>query len=573
MVIGCSKVDFTPDEHRLGMLGYGVHHHTVHDVHTRLYTRSFYLAEHDRNDAPCTVINVSELGFITPILKKKVLELLHETHGLKQITEGNLMLLAQHTHSAPAGFSYYPFYNISTPGLVPETLMCYAKGIAESINNAYNDRKNGSIRLNSGEVAENIELGFNRALRAYNRNRDVETLTDDEKHLAVDRTMTMLSFVDEAGVPIGSLNWLACHTTSLPNTMNKVHSDNKGYAALYLEDQHNTDSYVGAFAHGHSGDVTPNYIYDRSRKHNRFWNGPYKDQDRNALTNGRLQYEQASEIESKTTEEHTIDGKIEAIHTWKAMGHLKIDPEYADGRKDAITSPSCLGVAMFVGTHTDGLGFPDVITPLAKSLSNAVRTYEENVLSLFRGPRARELKEKYRAQGVKEILMETGVNRLFGTADIKNFIMPGVVDKTVEYIKHFAATGAYDRLPMTPQVLPFQIVRIGSLAIVSLPFELTTVSGKRLTTALEQELIGDGIKHVQVCGYANAYNGYITTFEEYQEQQYEAGHTVFGQWSLAAATQLTTELAREFKKDASERNMEEDELPFPTAEELKALIY
>ena len=37
-----------------------------------------------------------------------------------------------------------------------------------------------------------------------------------------------------------------------------------------------------------------------------------------------------------------------------------------------------------------------------------------------------------------------------------------------------------------------------------------------------------------LCPYANAYSGYVTTFEEYQLQLYEGGHCLFGQWSLAA---------------------------------------
>ncbi len=33
-----------------------------------------------------------------------------------------------------------------------------------------------------------------------------------------------------------------------------------------------------------------------------------------------------------------------------------------------------------------------------------------------------------------------------------------------------------------------------------------------------------------ICTYSNDYMGYVTTHEEYQEQAYEGGHTIFGQW-------------------------------------------
>jgi len=43
-----------------------------------------------------------------------------------------------------------------------------------------------------------------------------------------------------------------------------------------------------------------------------------------------------------------------------------------------------------------------------------------------------------------------------------------------------------------------------------------------------------GIEQVLICTYCNDYMGYVTTNEEYQEQAYEGGHTIFGQWTLAA---------------------------------------
>jgi neutral ceramidase len=39
---------------------------------------------------------------------------------------------------------------------------------------------------------------------------------------------------------------------------------------------------------------------------------------------------------------------------------------------------------------------------------------------------------------------------------------------------------------------------------------------------------------VVVTTYASAYVGYLTTFEEYQVQHYEAGYTLFGAHSLGA---------------------------------------
>ena len=73
---------------------------------------------------------------------------------------------------------------------------------------------------------------------------------------------------------------------------------------------------------------------------------------------------------------------------------------------------------------------------------------------------------------------------------------------------------------------------------------------------MEDTLKEKGIEYVILCPYSNEYNGYITTYEEYQAQMYEAGHNVFGQWSLNALQQKLTELSKEFIKPMETRNTE-----------------
>ena len=128
-------------------------------------------------------------------------------------------------------------------------------------------------------------------------------------------------------------------------------------------------------------------------------------------------------------------------------------------------------------------------------------------------------------------------------------------------------------MPMTPQKLPFQIMRIGTIVIVAIAFEITTIAGKRLQKLLENELLSDEIKHVILSPYSNAYNGYITTNEEYQIQQYEGGHTVFGQWTLGAVKQICFDLVNEFKKPVKKRNLISDIIEFPLERELHLLEY
>jgi neutral ceramidase len=123
--------------------------------------------------------------------------------------------------------------------------------------------------------------------------------------------------------------------------------------------------------------------------------------------------------------------------------------------------------------------------------------------------------------------------------------------------------------PWTPQILPIQLVIIGDLAIAAFPGEITTVAGWRLRATIQEVLAKRGIKNVMVSCYANAYCGYVTTYEEYQCQQYEGGHTVFGEWTLAAFQTKFKELALQLLEKVENRRTDTGVKPLEfTKEEL-----
>jgi hypothetical protein len=118
-------------------------------------------------------------------------------------------------------------------------------------------------------------------------------------------------------------------------------------------------------------------------------------------------------------------------------------------------------------------------------------------------------------------------------------------DRRVLYYRRVFASGWLRDNPWVPQVLPVQLFCIGALAIVGIPAEPTTVSGRRLRAAALSALASHGTRKVIINGYANAYAAYVTTYEEYQLQHYEAASTLFGQWTLAAWCTELRALARE----------------------------
>jgi neutral ceramidase len=96
-----------------------------------------------------------------------------------------------------------------------------------------------------------------------------------------------------------------------------------------------------------------------------------------------------------------------------------------------------------------------------------------------------------------------------------------------------------------PHTLPFQIVRIGAFAAALVPFEPTTVAGRRIRGTVARALAASGVSQVEVLGYANAYAGYLTTPEEYDEQAYEGAATLFGRASLPAVCTRLRAVARD----------------------------
>ena len=110
--------------------------------------------------------------------------------------------------------------------------------------------------------------------------------------------------------------------------------------------------------------------------------------------------------------------------------------------------------------------------------------------------------------------------------------------------------GLADPKPWTPQILPAQLLIIGSVAIAAIPHEMTTTSGQRVEKMLQTELRPLGVETVIVAGYANAYAGYVTTPEEYAVQDYEGASTHFGKWTLPGWMTVFAELARETTTEA-----------------------
>jgi neutral ceramidase len=127
-------------------------------------------------------------------------------------------------------------------------------------------------------------------------------------------------------------------------------------------------------------------------------------------------------------------------------------------------------------------------------------------------------------------------------AQLNDVVVPPELAKAQEPKDILLPMGLIDG--MIQQILPFHLVRLGSFYLFTCPFEPTVNAGLRLRRALGDAL-GVDPDVVQVQGYTNGYAHYLTTPEEYDQQDYEGGATVFGRWQLPAVVQIATGLARD----------------------------
>jgi neutral ceramidase len=97
--------------------------------------------------------------------------------------------------------------------------------------------------------------------------------------------------------------------------------------------------------------------------------------------------------------------------------------------------------------------------------------------------------------------------------------------------------------PFIQEIVPVQLVRVGRLYLIGIPGEPTIVAGLRLRRTVAP-IVGAELADVLCVGYSNAYIHYVTTPEEYLEQRYEGGSTLFGRWELPALMQTVAGLAQ-----------------------------
>ncbi|KAF5307298.1 hypothetical protein FQR65_LT07014 [Abscondita terminalis] len=488
------------------VLGYANPSQLGSGLHLRQYARS-YVVEDETDRIAFVSIDSAMVG---SALRLKVLEQLKLLYD-DTYNEQNLILSATHTHSTPGGYMQEVIYDVSTRGFVHETFEAIHKGIVKAIIMAHNTMQHAKILFNTGTL---LNANINRSPLAYLLNPELER---KKYSYNVDKEMVQLQFkATPSNKLLGAINWFPIHPTSMNNTNTLVSTDNVGYASIKLEQHINGDALIGkgpfvaSFASTNLGDASPNingpHCVDsgkpcedvtsscNGKSQQCVASGPGKDIFESTEIIGTRLFKKALDL-LQNEKGKEVSGKIKFGHQYINMPKQVVKLNFKNGTE--VMARGCLpslGYSFAAGT-TDGPG------------------------------------QFYFRQGTKSI------------NSIWNFIHKLAAAPTVEDINCHTPkpillnTGRAD-FPYRwhPSIVSVQIAVLGNVILAAVPSEFTTMAGRRLRRSLKKVFVANGgssDSEIIIAGLCNSYSSYVTTYEEYQMQRYEAASTLYGPYTLA----------------------------------------
>ena len=455
-------------------------------LHLRQRARAYFItdAAAQRN----IVIVATDLWAISNHLKREVLLRLSEVIPGEVLNE-NFIIGCTHTHSGPGGYDENFLFNLPALGFCEENFEVIVQGIVESVLRARDNRQAGQIFVNRGDVTD---VGKNRSPPAYNNNPASERA---QYASDTDREMLLLKFVGDDGTEIGVIGYHGVHAVSMKLANRLVSSDNKGYAAALFEKSKLADyqlkkTFAASFPIANAGDVSPNTGSVNPETGEYYGEGA--DYLESTLISATRMFEGANKLYSSASER--VQGPLDYRVANVDMSNVYV------AAANISTVPAALGYSFTAGT-ADGIAFGmqyqgiTEVNPLLASISKIFANYSD---------------EFQASHGNKPILIPAGLTR---------------------------------PRSMVPQVLALQVLRIGQVAIIALPGEITTMAGRRLKQTVLSALQSAGVRHVGISALTDGYSQYITTKEEYDMQWYEGATTYFGPYTLMAYQQEYARLA------------------------------
>ena len=509
-------------------------------LHMRQYARAFAI------ESPCNgqrVMLVStDIGLMWPGVRAGVLAgIAADAELAKFYHPENLMVSATHTHQGPAGYAHDDGGNLFHYGFDELTYNTIVNGMVAAIKLAHANiqahPQTAPIQLAIGEL---LNTNINRSKIAFDLNSEAERrefLNSRNQPVDNDKRVVQLNLVRDNGSAVGVFYWFGVHATVLGEDQTLVSSDIKGYASLgfeklmharYESAANGADSFVAAFAQADEGDASPN-LFIKQRPYPDPTRGGGKDEYESNAISGTKQLAKALALYGSG---QNLSGPVDVrffnvpITSVTVSDPVVLSSLHHPTELDAPTKRTCrgaLGISFLAGAE-DGPA-PGEEGVSCKSSPDVLANAAADLTALQNNP-----VPPYALYG-----LNFPTNTVSAAAMCQAQLLPGVnfgcqAEKPVT-------------IPSGSAVLPFQLIRIGNLAVLALPWEVTTMSARRLRKNLLDVLTPIGIDTVVIAGLANEYVNYLTTREEYSSQQYEGASTLYGPWTLAVVQQEARKLA------------------------------
>ncbi|WP_165767385.1 neutral/alkaline non-lysosomal ceramidase N-terminal domain-containing protein [Parendozoicomonas haliclonae] len=493
MMAGVSSVDITPPP-GLPMAGYSMMANKGKGFRTRLKARTLYL---DDGKGRSMALVQMDMFAGSLLLQHKVASAVAEKTGLNP---GDIAVIGTHTHSAPSNYHHNDFYNkhaSSGIGFEERYLEFMTARIVEGVEQAWAERKPAKIATGRKDI---YGYNRNRSLSSYVLNPGQEYASDVFKAVNPSLYMIRVDGLDSDGTykPMGAFSSFSVHATTLSALVDVYNADLFGYAQRELEwavekDYDTSWPVIHALATGTHGDMAPALADHNDRL---FGHAPVNWKASKELGQGigREAIGLFKELEGKLSTDL-------ALRT--ATREINIMEENSAGNAEICSQPFA-GNALAGGAYERRTPWLAAVPVLQGGNALSRRTFSTDG-----------------CQGNKRILGFSALQPLF------------------EPTKSF------------PTTVLFQLMQVNDMAIVPLPFEITADSGRRMRDAIFDAYKNAGntsLDNIAVISTSNGYFGYTTTPEEYDRQNYEGGHTLYGRYTTPYLVNRLGQLAEDSLK-------------------------
>lgn len=481
LLAGIAERDITPP---IGIpkMGYSAWAREADGFRTRLKARAFYLK---RDNSQLIVIVQADLPAASLVLRHAVAE---AVANASDIPFAAISLHVTHTHSGPGQYFESNFYNTfgsNQPGFDPQVFRFLVTQLRDAVIEAWQNRK--PARIATGEITL-YGATRNRSIKAYVHNENVsDKRTDDYAALrAVNPRITLLRIdaqdSDGQWKPWGAFATFAIHGTGIPPFTHPYHGD------------------VWAFM---ERDIEANI----ARRYQPSWKPVYGPFEANHGDNNP-NYRRGMRGDSETRR----IGKLVAHRTWQLFQQL-------DGQlqEDVILRRSMREIDLLAATPP---GLPKLCERAIIGAATVGAAQGDEVFPISYLP-------PFAPGWPKRIFNDDCQAE-------KQWMLSGLQPRVLD-------AGDF------PHRVNVVALQLHDLVLVALPFELTFEAGNRIRDAVAATLDTHPTRyrHLVVSSHANGYLGYATTHEEYQQQYYEGGHTLYGPDTTRYLAALSAKVAAE----------------------------